>query len=407
MLTMVGNRCTGYYDNDPSDSGKAFVRCGYLYSVPAPLPLSQGQSWRSDPGSSWTQQLYTCSSSVSASVKEVTFATDGDTTLDKLEVVDVRPKNYPPDSMPIWGIEVVDSKKYKIWDVYKFWGLLDESHITPFEVKIHRTPNIFLPAAVRGTTLGKMWDSFAAGGVFTAAWESVYSFAAINTDVSENMIPEYSGHNNYGLTLKWRELSSTSAGAAKLLNLIWTDLVAFSIVGTKTGFENESIISPLANGQDKSLGQRDVYPMRRSIEYSDVRYAIPAIVAAAFFVTAMLISFFMLCCQRRSWRALNHYMNQTSMGRVATQLMLQDSKDAIAYSARTTDWAKKAKAIMLNVPALDQDSKVYRTGRQSRGDAANQSMLGDYEMVDPYGTPRRRYRGDYPDAAESAPVDQT
>jgi hypothetical protein len=56
---------------------------------------------------------------------------------------------------------------------------------------------------------------------------------------------------------------------------------------------------------------------------------------------------------------------------------------------------------MLNVPGLDQDSKR----RQSLGDAANQSMLGEYEMVDPYSTPRRRYRGNYQGVPKGPPVD--
>lgn len=191
-----GVRCSGYYDDDPSISGKPFMQCGYLYSIPEPQNIHLGQSWRPDPGSRWQQNLYTCASSVSAKIKEVTFTTNGSTAFEALQVINVQDKNYTVDNLPLWGIEKVDPKKYKIWDVYKFWGLVDESVEGSTDVDAHRASKIYLPAAVRGPTLGNhMYDSFAAGGVFTAAWNSVYSLAAALGDVNADKIPRWASPN--------------------------------------------------------------------------------------------------------------------------------------------------------------------------------------------------------------------
>ncbi|EXJ73696.1 uncharacterized protein A1O5_03458 [Cladophialophora psammophila CBS 110553] len=351
-----GVRCSGYYDDDPSVAGKPFVQCGYLYSIPQPENVDRGQSWRPDPGSPWQQNLYTCASSVAATIKQVTFSTNGSTSFEAFQVLDVQEKNYTDADLPIWGIEKVDSETYKIWDVYKFWGLVDPANQDHPDVDVHRASKIYLPAAVRGTTLGNhMYDSFAAGGVFTAAWNSIYSYAAALSDVNEDAIPNYSGKSNYGLTLKWRQLmsqrSADAGGAETLMNLIWTDLISFAIVGTRTGFEGMmGSMSSVTNHQSNNLGLRRAHRHDRSIEYGDIRYAIPAFVAGAVFLLTLLASLVMCCFQSRVWSALNHYTNQTSMGRAVTQTMLHGGPDEISAFASTKQWAKQARYIVLPVP---------------------------------------------------------
>jgi hypothetical protein len=163
------------------------VRCGYLYGVPRPLNEAQGQSWRYDLGSKWTQQLYTCASAIKASVQTVTFASNGTESLDALSVVDVKPRNYVDDDLPLWGIEKV--KGYNITDISLFWGLIDESHANSSELEPRRAPEIYLPANTRGITFGHIYDSFAAGLAPAAAWESVYEFSAAVSGLAIDFIP--------------------------------------------------------------------------------------------------------------------------------------------------------------------------------------------------------------------------
>ncbi|KAK5038336.1 hypothetical protein LTS07_001806 [Exophiala sideris] len=350
-----GIRCSGYYDDDQSIDGKSFMQCGYLYTIPRPENEGIGQSWRPDPGSAWSQDLYTCASSVSATIKEVTFNTSGSTSLVALQVLDVKDKAYSNTTgMPIWGIESVNSSAYKVWDVYKFWGLVDNTATQSPDVVAQIAPKMYLPAAVRGPTLGShMYDSFAGGAVFTAAWNSIYAWAAAFSDVNALSLPNYSGKYNYGLTLKWRQLSGSAENAETLLNLIWTDLVAFSVVGTRTGFENMGETSSVTDRQPGNVGIRRVYKYQRSIKYEDIRYAIPAFIVGGILVIAFSITLVMCCVQRQAWRALRHYMNQTSMGRA----MLQSEGDEFNAYASTNEWAREARDITLKVPDFRQEQK--------------------------------------------------
>ncbi|OQV00956.1 hypothetical protein CLAIMM_06385 [Cladophialophora immunda] len=386
-----GTRCSGYYDDDPSVAGKAFMQCGYLYSIPQPEHVNAGQSWRPDPGSPWQQSLYTCASSVAATVKQVTFRTNGSTTFEALQVLDVQDKNYTDPAagpLPLWGVEKVDSETYKIWDVYKFWGLVDESLQDHPDVDAHRAAKIYLPAAVRGTTLGNhMYDSFAAGGVFTAAWNSIYSYAAALSDVNEDSIPNYSGKSNYGLTLKWRQLMSQSAGGAEtLMNLIWTDLIGFAIVGTRTGFEGMGTMASVTeHHQGGNVGLRRAHRYERSIAYGDIRYAIPAFVVGAVFLLTLLASLLMCCVQPRVWAALRHYTRQTSMGRAVTQAMLRGGPDEISPAASTKQWASQARYIILPVPSPSPGAP--RTKQITTRNPSSSSTLAEDEEMRP---PERR-----------------
>jgi hypothetical protein len=124
-------------------------------------------------------------------VKEVQFSTNGSTSFEALKVIGVRDKNYTTKTLPLWGIEKVDPKKYKIWDVYKFWGLVDRDATENPDVDARSASEIYMPASVRGVTLGAhVFDSFASGAAFTAAWDSVYEYAASLSDINENAIPK-------------------------------------------------------------------------------------------------------------------------------------------------------------------------------------------------------------------------
>lgn len=106
-------------------------------------------------------------------------------------MLEVNEKDYTNGTLPLWGIEKADPQKYAIWDIYKFWGLIDESYMNASNVDAYRTDRLYLPSAVHSTTLGThMYDSFAAGGVFTAAWQSVYGYAASDDTASTNSIPK-------------------------------------------------------------------------------------------------------------------------------------------------------------------------------------------------------------------------
>ena len=172
----------------------------------------------------------------------------------------------------------------------------------------------------------------------------------------------YSGDTNYALSLKYRALTNTSQGAAHLLNLIWTDLTAFTVVGTKHGFELDHSPSSRLNGRSvrgetqTSLGQRSVHVHRRVVKYSNLWYAVPAIIVAVIWTSLFVLVIALCLGSRIQWRSLHNLTNQTSMGRVATNRMNFDKYEP---SAKTVVWLDHVGNEPLDVPTASP-----RTPRQ-------------------------------------------
>ena len=180
----------------------------------------------------------------------------------------------------------------------------------------------------------------------------------------------YSGEANYGLTLKYRDLSKTPEGAAKILNLIWTDLVAFATVGTNTGFELSADTLTASPSKEKRgttasivFGQKSVNRRILVVGYKDIRYAIPAFVVAFLLLASLLAALVMILCRLLSFRILKHYVNQTSMGRTATQIM---DPTIVAVTASTKKWSEATRHMILDVPGPKEvssnDMKVASPG---------------------------------------------
>ncbi|KAL8693631.1 MAG: hypothetical protein Q9218_001589 [Villophora microphyllina] len=368
------------YGNDPCGSYQAYVNYPQVVAALASTILipaiHQSHTYRYDLSSNWTQQLYTCASAMKALIQSVTFGSSSTNTsadLSVLHVLDVNSKNYSADSMPTWVIEKADG--YQIQDISLLWGLANESQVDKNAFETRQAAELYLPAANHGITFGHIYDSFAAGTAPAAAWNSVYVFAASVRGAAMDFIPRYlfllsidceraadilfsysySGESNYGLTLKYRDLSRTPEGAAKIMNLIWTDLMAFTVVGTKTGFEvpadpsvkSDTKFPKRSSSASTDSGQRRVHPMVRKIGYRDIRYAIPAFIISGILLTSLLTATLLALRKLLSYRILKHYINQTSMGRSITQIRYPTVATA---RASTKEWSRATRNIVLDVP---------------------------------------------------------
>lgn len=164
-------------------------------------------------------------------------------------------------------------------------------------------------------------DSLAAASVFSAAWNSVYQEVAWISGTSFGGLPSYSGDIQYSLFLKWSELSSTNDGAAKIFNLIWTDIVASTVVGTVTGFENNT--GAQASG---SLGQRQVHEHHSVVVYGNLLFAIPAFVVFVLWVGLLVTSLVLFITRKVTGDMLSYYVNQKSLGRAVLNAEQSDPR---------------------------------------------------------------------------------
>lgn len=52
-------------------------------------------------------------------------------------------------------------------------------------------------------------------------------------DEDEGSVADCTGTTNFAMFRLWQNLSDTSSSATQILNLIWTDIAAISVVGTR------------------------------------------------------------------------------------------------------------------------------------------------------------------------------
>jgi hypothetical protein len=330
MLTDLGRRCSGFFDSDTPDPLKPYIRCGNMFGVaisddePESIPFTVGEIVH--------QPIYTCASSVKATIKTVQFALNGTASLENLSVTQVVDKTYAnTSSEPIWGVErpVLPTN---VSNINLMWGLVNSSYINDSEIATIQAPALYLPQAHFLTDTSTFKDSMASASVFTSVWNSVIDEAAFIAGASVAGLPSYSGDIQYSLYLKWRNLSSTPEGAATIYNLIWTDIVASAVVGTNTGLEGSMT--------------REVQKYHNVVSYDNLLFAIPAFIAMFIWLALFVVAVALLLLGRVSGGLLRHYLNQTSLGRAVYDATHRD-EDTGTFTAKK--WAIKVgdKAITL------------------------------------------------------------
>src|SRR5699024_2503127 len=84
-----GQQCRGAVLMDPANINSTLIACGLVYG--AAQRTDGGDSLVPDPGSKWVIPVYSCASSVTASIKTVTFQYNG-TDLSALKAAKIDPK---------------------------------------------------------------------------------------------------------------------------------------------------------------------------------------------------------------------------------------------------------------------------------------------------------------------------
>ena len=345
------------------------MRCGNLYGVPSPDDSGQTEF---QINSMVGQPVYTCASSMKALIKTVEFTFNGTSSLNNTVVSSVADKNYTSsENEPLWGVEKIDpSQKLNVSDINLLWGLVSDKYENDSEIATIRAKQLYLPVASTNTDMSVFKDSLAVASVFSAAWNSVYQEVAWLSGTSIGGLPSYSGDIQYSLFLKWRELSSTNDGAATILNLIWTDLVASAVVGTVNGFENN-------NAQTAgSLGQRQVHKHHSVVVYGNLLFAIPAFVVLLLWVGLLVTSLVLLISRKVTGGMLSYYMNQTSLGRA---LLNAEQSDPRSYPPQSD----------LRMIALSSKQWAAEFGSRTLGIRAYRQALPSSAV--PYSNPRNSY----------------
>jgi hypothetical protein len=105
------------------------------------------------------------------------------------------------------------------------WGIVTEEKAKSLNLSTLRKEPLYLPG--RGPNIGSR--NLPVADFASAALNMVYTMS----DSLSASPMDYSGKVNLAMFRKWQELSRSAATSSKILNLIWTDIAANMVVGTK------------------------------------------------------------------------------------------------------------------------------------------------------------------------------
>ncbi|KAG0637144.1 hypothetical protein HOY80DRAFT_1138570 [Tuber brumale] len=323
LLTRVAvSQCISDGGNMMLNTTKTAILCSTIFG--AAKRTDGGDTGRMhDVGSNWSMPIYTCATAIKASVKVVTLTMNGTHILENLRVDKVVPKNYSSKlEMPVWAVENLGEN---LDDVNPFWGIVDQKYRDyPYLWTIQRE-HLWLPSVYRMGTLEEMQqgDSLSLLTVPGRALRSIGS----NYD--------YFGDTNFDLRSRWRKLSGTQNSAALILNLIWTDIVANNLVGTKSV---PSAYGVTEGDEQPSASMLIVDTYGKKITY-DLAFAIPALTILVMWVAMLFLALLMLFTSRVSLAAVRELINHTSTGRSVTNFLYPE---ICAQSASTKIWVRGA-----------------------------------------------------------------
>ena len=280
--------------------------------------------------------MYTCMSTAKATIKTVALRYNGTTDdLTSLEVLSIQDKTYPnEDSKPLWGVE---NTSMKLKDGGPLWGLVTPSAAQAMNLTALRKESLYLP----GRDASINFQNLPATDFANVALDMVYK-----TGSSSQGIVDYSGQSNLAMFRRWQELSRTPETSAKILNLIWTDIAANMVVGTK-GLEANEVSKRAAAHQErrKRDGASNAPPQHnkmppitnytRRVRYK-YAYGIPAFIALALAAALFASTLFFALCSGAKPNTIRTILQHTSAGRFLTSTSQSQSHSHPAFSPTST-----------------------------------------------------------------------
>ena len=288
---------------------------------------SDGQNLlSSEPGSRWSVSLYSCASAVKASIKTVDFLFNGTSGLKGLKVVGTRDKVYDRSTLePTWAVENLE---LPLEAVQPLWGLVAPGAKEARNTSTLRAKTLWLPGAINTTfstaAFSQQYQNLPGVDFPPYAMGRAYSIG-----VPEFGETDYSGTSNLAMYIEWQECSNSSETAARILNLVWTDVAANAVTGTKG-------LSNLVGGKDMVSFPAQAYVRR--VRYR-APFMIPAIVVIIFSVSISLAVLILWITGQFEISSMRRFLQHTSTGRILTMFLFPN--ECNKSSARTEDWIRR------------------------------------------------------------------
>ena len=309
--------CAGAGNADIANISNIYVACGLMRGVPR--RVDGGPAAIFDDGSKWSSSLHACAATVGATIKTVTFSYN--TTaggIKGLSVTGIKQKEYSDAAqVPLWGVE---DSGLTLDGISPIWGLIAEPYAEFPNISVVRQPTFYIPGLSGGPRLGYPGFQNLPGSDFPGrVMDQVFG------DIS-SMPYDISGRGSMAIFLRWQELSKSARTAGSIINLLWTDLAASAVAGSKgvlgkgnAGLSNETI----------SLKVR---PIVNKIKYN-YPFGIPAFILFVAILFITFLALFSALSKRSGIALLKKRLRQTAMGRILTTA-LDPGQSSLGMSSR-------------------------------------------------------------------------
>ncbi|KUL84806.1 hypothetical protein ZTR_07305 [Talaromyces verruculosus] len=351
-FTVITELCTGQGTADLANITNVGIMCGLVYG--AARRADGSTSLIFEPNTNWTIPLYSCASASRAIIKTVQFLYNGTDGLRNLQVVSVENKQYARDEdMPLWAVE---NTQMKLPNGLPIWGLVSAANRDLPGISVVQQEALWLPGytqvLIAGATSGTIdtFDNLPAAEFSSAILSYIYSLDGA-TQSSFAVAYDYSGKTNLGMFAQWQKDSLYANTTSRILNLIWTDMVANGIMGTRGWLSNPatggsssnsnvkrgmaSIFKRQASGVDASTFV-GVTAYNRVIHYHWL-FAIPAAIVVAFVVMIMCATLIFCIIGHARPSYIHRHLYHTSPGRLMTMFLYPNEFNA---QSSMKDWSK-------------------------------------------------------------------
>ncbi|KAI8724032.1 hypothetical protein NCS52_00260100 [Fusarium sp. LHS14.1] len=320
--------CQGTSLNAPALLNNTYVACNLLRGVPK--RVGGGSPSLFEDGSEWSSPLYTCASAVKATVKRVTFFHNGTIdNIDNLVVKEVKEKEYKSkDDMPLWGVE---DWSLTLAQFEPIWGIVDPAFKGFQNVSTTQAPELYLLGSAMDEIFGPAALNPSSSTMNLPG--SIVPISALHTIFNSGSdtdpIIDFTARQSMSLWLKWKELSASAETAPKIYKLLWNDLAASALVGTK------GTLGALNEEPDQAARLR-VIPTVHRVKYRWM-FGIPAFVVIVFMALIFLAVAGSAVTGKSSFGLVRHRLKQVAVGRVLTTIFHPDSSSFIMSPG---DWSR-------------------------------------------------------------------
>ena len=387
---MTATQCAQSTSSDLANLNSTLVGCGLFYG--AARRTDGGDRLVPDPGSQWEVPVYSCASSISATIRDVSFVYNG-TSFGALKATSAKPKQYPnPSDLPLWAVE--DMHDMTILQAQPLWGVIGPANSTVREslkanISTISQESLRLPGIMNEysffNTLGdpvssKIGENLPGTSFYAQALLNAFNIGR----PSAVSYGDYSGQTQLALYALWQNLSSTATDASSIVNLVWTDIAANSVVGTK-GWGLTSVAagqSPSANAAAQN-NNAPVTSYRKRVKFH-MAYAVPAFVVIAVTLAILVASVVVLAMRKTSIKRLRELLDATSNGRIISLYEWPEE----ARDLKTDDWVQRIgarqAAVSTKAVVADENKNKVRVKEAEEEQLMTERPMGKFREVGIY-----------------------